>query len=364
MDERKKRRVDDRGRGDDGVTGTGGSDLERRAASMLSKELEATGRSVQTQEVKVRAGQGPTVALHAAIALAGSLLGLALPIAGAAIVLLASFSFYAERGLGLFLASRLLPRRRTRNLISPPIGPAWENEVSAILVAGYDAPPAYPAGRWLNRLADGRLTTDRLLFWVGMVPTFAVLMMRVAGIEGTLVQLIQILTAAILLAVIAAQVDRRLQGEPLGVETDLAAARDLIAVVAELENGDEDSDGGIGICLFGAESDGAAGAEAFYLDRRLKVRPGVAVIGLVAAASGSQPQATGREGDLTGVKMDRSLIADSPLKPEPVTIRRDTAAGRARRRGARAITLVASGEAGVELVFDALDAGITEGSGR
>lgn len=337
------------------ATGVGGSELERRAAKRLAEELQATGREVETREVAVRAGQGPAVAVHSALAVAGSLLGLLSPIAGAAVLLLTAFSFYGERGLGMLLLSRILPRRRTTNVVSPPLGPAWETEIDTILVAGYDAPPAYPFGEWLARRFDGRLTTDRLVFWAGMVPTFAALMLRLATVDAVWVQLIQIVAAAVLLGGLAAQVDRRLKGEVLGVEDDLTAARDLIETMRELER-DDGGDAGIAVCLFGAESDGAAGAEAFYSDPRLKVRPEVSVIGLVTAAANGEPEATGREGDLTSVKMEFGLAGDSPLKPHPVAIRRDTAAGRARRRGARATTLVGRGDAGLGLIHDAIDA--------
>lgn len=342
------------------MTGVGGSDSERRAAERLASELRATGRDVQIREVRVRAGQAASVSAHATLAVAGSLLGLASPLAGAAVVLLTAFSFYGERALGLHLLGRALPRRRVRNVVSPPPGPVWEREVDVILAAGYDAPPAYPFGSWLSRRFGGRLTTDRMVFWAGMVPVFAALMLRLAGFEGLGTQLLQIASTSVLLAAIAAQIDGRLKGRTVGLEEDLAPARDLITVVRELADGSDDDEHGAGvaICLFGAESDGAAGAEAFYSDRRLKVKPGVVVIGMVAASPGAGPQATGREGDLSSTAMDFDLVEQSPLRPRRVAIRRDTAAGLARRRGARAVTVVGLGDEGLDLVFDALEAAV------
>src|SRR5690606_23380255 len=104
-----------------------------------------------------------------------------------------------------------------------------------------------------------------------------------------------------------------------------------------------------------AESLDAVGADAFFADRRLKVRPDVAVISLVRGREGSRPEVTAREGDLSTVKMNADLAAESPLKPKHVIIRRATAAGRARRRGARAVTVVGRGDAGIDLVLDAFD---------
>ncbi len=347
-----------RERPDDGrsraATGIAGSDLERRAATVLAAELESRGRAVQIQDVKIPSGPGPTLAIHALLVIAGSLIGLGSPLIGAAVTLLAAFSFYAERALGLPLISRLLPRRTTRNVISPPLGPAWETEVDAIFAAGYDAPGNYPTGAWLERRFGGRLTTDRILLWGGMIPTFVALMLRAAEVDGTWVQLLQAVAAALLLGVVAAQVDRRLAGEALGGKEDLAPARDLIAALEEAEREAGDGSSGVAICLFGAEGADAVGAEAFFADRRLKVKPGLAVIGLVRGAD-DRPEVTAREGDLSTAKMSVELAAESPLKPGRVIIRRQTAAGRARRRGARAVTVVGRGDAGIDVVMDAFD---------
>jgi len=84
------------------------------------------------------------------------------------------------------------------------------------------------------------------------------------------------------------------------------------------------------------------------------------VIGLVTAATGARPQATAREGDLSGVTMSFDLAEKSPARPERVTIRRDTAAGRARRRQARAVTLVGRGESGRDFLLDVIEAAAPE----
>ncbi|MDQ2621932.1 MAG: hypothetical protein M3Y45_02715 [Actinomycetota bacterium] len=336
------------------ATGIAGSDLERRAATVLAAELESRGRAVQVQDVKVPGDPGLSLALHALIALVATLVGLSSPLVGAAIALITAFSFYGERVLGLPLIGRLVPRRTTRNVISPPLGPQWETDVDAIFAAGYDTPDSYPTGSWLERRFDGRFTSDRILFWGGMIPTFVVLMLRVAEVDGTWLQVIQVVAAALLLGTVAAQVDRRLAGEPLGADEELAPARDLITALEEAER-DSDGNAGIAICFFGAESVDAAGAEAFFADRRLKAKPDLAVIGLVRGAQGSRPEVTAREGDLSTVRMDAGLAAESPLKPKHVIIRRVTAAGRASRRGARAVTVIGRDDAGIDLLLDVFD---------
>ena len=115
-----------------GPTGVAGSDLERRAAARLVEELESKGRSARVQEMKIPASESATITLHAALTLAATLIGMKWPAIGAAICLIAAFSFYSERGLGLRLIGRAIPGRRTGNVLSPPPGPAWE-EVEVIL---------------------------------------------------------------------------------------------------------------------------------------------------------------------------------------------------------------------------------------
>ncbi len=341
-----------------GPTGVAGSDLERRAAARLVEELESKGRSARVQEMKIPASESATIALHAALTLAATLIGMKWPAIGAAICLIAAFSFYSERGLGLRLIGRAIPGRRTGNVLSPPPGPAWE-EVEVIIATGYDVPDSYPVGEWLSRRFSGRLTTDRILFYGGMIGTFAALMMRAVGIEDTALSIFQTLTAAIPLAAIAAQVDRHLAGTPVATQEDLAPARDVMAAVREADDQSE-GDSGVAVCLFGSEYSSAAGASAFFADSRLKLKQGAALVNLVRGARASGPEVTGSEGDLMPTRMNPELAAGSPLKPKRVVLRNQTAATIARRRGLRATTVVGRGEAGVDVLLDASEGALPD----
>jgi len=341
-----------------GPTGVAGSDLERKAADRLVEELESKGRAARVQEVGIPASEAATVALHALLTVAASLVGLKWPAIGAFICLIALFSFYAERGLGLRLIGRALPGRRTTNVLSPPPGPAWE-DVEVILATGYDVPDSYPVGTWLSRRFSGRLTTDRILVYGGMLGTFAALMLRAVGIEDTALSVFQTLTTAIPLALIAAQVDRRLAGTPVATQEDLAPARDVMAAAQEADD-ESEGDSGVAICLFGAEYSSAGGAAAFFADRRLKLKPECALVNLVRGARASSPEVTGSEGDLMPTRMNPELAAQSPLKPGVVALRGQTAATVARRRGLRATTVVGRGEAGVDVVLDAADGALPD----
>ncbi|MDQ2700321.1 MAG: hypothetical protein M3Y23_03225 [Actinomycetota bacterium] len=345
-------------------TGTAGSDTERRAANRLADALRERGRAVSIEPVSVRVSEAGTISVHGLLALAGGLLGLKWPLIGAAIVLIAAFSFYAERSLGLPLIGRLIPRRASQNVLSPPPGPAWDDEIEVVLTAGYDLPSAYPAGEWLSRRLSGQITTDRVLLWTGMLPVFLALMMRAAEVEGTWVGVIQLFGSAMLLATVAAQIDRGLAKDAEAADADLKATDNLLAVLDEALD-ETEGDAPIAICFFGAESCSAKGAAAFFSGYEGSLRSQDAVVvnfvnGAPADAivrPGHKPKAliTAREGDLATLRMNDELGAKSPIKPEPAILRKTTAATEARRRGLRATSVVGSGDDAIDVGLDVIE---------
>jgi hypothetical protein len=341
-------------------TGVAGSDLERRAAKHLADELRKRGRTVSVESVSVRLSDSSSIAIHALIALGGGLIGLKWPLVGAALILIAAFSFYAERSLGLTLIGRLVPKHATQNVLSPPPGPAWDNEVEIVLTAGYDLPASYPTGEWLSRRFSGRLTTDRILLWGGVLPVFVAVMLGAADVKGGWVDVIQLIGSAVLLSMVAAQVDRAFAANAEAAEADLRATDNLLAVLDEAID-ESDGDPPIAVCFFGAEANSAKGADVFFgnFNRTLRTED-AAVINFV---NGSPPKShltrenrvliTAKEGDLAMMRMNDELGSESPIKPEPAILRKTTAATVARRRGLRATTVVGRGDDD-----DAVDVGL------
>ena len=350
-------------------TGIAGSDAERQAANRLADELRSRGRAVSVESVSVRLASGWVTALHALLALGGGLLSISLPLVGAAVCLIAAFSFYSERALGSPLLGRLAPTRASQNVISPPPGPAWA-QVAVLLSAGYDLPRSYPVGEWLSRRFSGRFTTDRILFWGGMVPVFLAAMLNVAAIEGTGTQLLQVLASAILLGAVAAQVDSYLSENPEADRADMQASADVLATLDALLE-EPDADPPVAVCFFGAETVSSSGSASFFSRRRGPLDGTPAVINFVkGAGEGSGPLSappvllTAKEGDLATLRMSNELGSESPLKPKPAILRRTTAALLARRRGLRATTVVGQGETATELGLDLIEEVFAEGDER
>ena len=348
----------------DPVTGIAGSDGERRAANRLADALRERGRSVAVEAASVRIAEGASLSLHALLAVGGGLLAIYSPLAGAALCLVAAFSFYSERALGSPLLGRLMPTRATQNVISPPPGPAW-NEVEVVLTAGYDLGRSYPVGELLSRRFSGRLTTDRIVFWGGLVPVFLATMLYVAAIEGAAPQIVQLVGSTLLLAMVAAQFDARITGSAEAGSEDLQATRDLLATLDELLE-QPGSDPPVAVCFFGAESQSAGGAAGFFGRRRSVVTGSPAVISFVRGRRGgsaldrSPILLTAREGDLTTLRMSFDLGAGSPLKPEAAILRRTTTALIARRRGLRATTVVGRGDKASGLALDLVERAFEE----
>lgn len=343
-------------------TGIAGSDVERRAANRLADALRERGRAVSVESVSVRISDGGTIALHAGLAVAGGLLGLMWPLIGAAIVLLTAFSFYAERSLGLTLVGRLIPKRATQNVLSPPPGPAWDDDVEVVLTAGYDLPSSYPVGEWLSNRFSGRLTTDRVLLIAGMLPVFMAMMLGAAEVEGTWVGVVQLIGTIVLLSLIAAQADRAMAADAEADAEDLKATENLLAVLDEATE-ESEGDPPIAVAFFGAESCSAKGASGFFADFEAPLRAEDALVVNFVNGSGNgsglarnnRVLLTAREGDLATLKMNDEVGKASPIKPKPAILRSITAATIARRRGIRATTVVGSGDDAVDVGLDLID---------
>lgn len=348
-------------------TGIAGSDGERQAANRLADALRERGRAVAVEPVSVRISEAGTISFHAGLAVAGGLLGLKWPLIGAAIVLLVSFSFYAERALGLTLLGRIVPTRASQNVLSPPPGPAWDRDVEVVLTAGYDLPSSYPVGEWLSNRFSGQFTTDRLLLLAGMLPVFVAVMLRAAEVDGTWVGVIHLIGTAVLLSLIAAQVDRAIAAEAEADPADLRATENLLAALDEAMD-ESDGDPPIAVAFFGAESSSAKGAAAFFtqFDGPLRAEDSLVVNFVNGGADTKSPGRsvlsrknrvllTAKEGDLAMVKMNYEAGKASPIKPERAILRNITGATVARRRGIRAATVVGSGDDAVDVGLDLID---------
>ncbi|HET9103597.1 MAG TPA: hypothetical protein VFN55_09605 [Solirubrobacteraceae bacterium] len=114
-----------------------GTDAERRAARWLAGEIATPRRSARVQTFWSRPNWAAAHAWHALLALAGSLVAIPSPRAGAAIVLAALLCLLVDALTGISPGRRLSPQRASQNVISPP--PDTERTARLIVTANYDA---------------------------------------------------------------------------------------------------------------------------------------------------------------------------------------------------------------------------------
>jgi hypothetical protein len=113
-----------------------GSDAERRAAGHLSDRLEEMGREVEVESIQVWPRWPLTYAIHVALAIAGSVISVTVPVVGALLVLIAVILTFLD-AIGMAITTRrLLGRRSSQNVISREDG---DKPGDLYLVAHYDA---------------------------------------------------------------------------------------------------------------------------------------------------------------------------------------------------------------------------------
>jgi hypothetical protein len=121
-----------------GFEGRGaGTDTERRAAAWLSGELQTGQREAMLETFWSRPNWALAHAWHTALALAGSLVSVASPKVGGALILVAVLSLALDALTGVSLGRRLTFERASQNVVSPSPGAA--RPVRLIVTANYDA---------------------------------------------------------------------------------------------------------------------------------------------------------------------------------------------------------------------------------
>jgi hypothetical protein len=218
-----------------------GTDAERRAANWLVERLRAQGRRADVEPTYVHPQIGLVLAAHAALGFGGSLLAIAEPVAGFAVVLAAAISLYFDLNARFYLLRRLFFRRGSQNVFSP--GRRSDAPARLILVAHYDAARTGYVYNERSRRREARippgaraiLAPPRLLFW-SLALLLPILGARAAGLDESWLSLIQLLPTLVLLVATFLLVDIQLSDvvpgandNASGVAVALSAAEALDA---------------------------------------------------------------------------------------------------------------------------------------
>jgi hypothetical protein len=282
----------------DQFTGRGaGTDAERRAAVWLAKQLDSTGNDVLVETFWCRPNWAAGHAWHVALAVAGSLVSVASPVAGIAMLGVALVSVVADELTLLSPGRRLTPERASQNVVVARAagrgGP--EPHVRLILTANYDAARTGLAYGRRIRQATSRLrravngATPGWLGWlvVSILWLLAIAILRLEGHKSQAIGAIQlpptvglVLGFALLLDLVIAGWSPSAGDNGTGVALAVALARALDAAPPQHL--------AVELVLTGSGDRDQAGLRRHLRARRRERRPAnTVVLGLGACGAGS-----------------------------------------------------------------------------
>ena len=184
-----------------------GTNAERRAAQWLSGELRSPRREALVETFWCRPNWALAHAWHAGLAAVGSLLTVASPKVGGALIILALLSVLLDALTGVSPGRRLTRQRASQNVTSP--APADAPPVRLIITANYDAGRMGLVHRGFLRRPAARLRKLLGPFAVGWIGCLVLgcawvlvtAVLRDGGTKGSGVAVLQLIpTAALVLA--------------------------------------------------------------------------------------------------------------------------------------------------------------------
>lgn len=303
-----------------GFPGRGaGTDAERRAGLWLADELAGRGREVIVEHFWCRPNWALAQAWHVLLALAGSLVAVASPRVGGAMLLAAAVFVIADVFTGISPGRRLTPERASQNVISLPRRAADKDQgdrLHLLITANYDA------GRTGLIYRDGvRTRTARLRRAVGgltpgwagwlvldMALLLAMAILRLEGHTGGAVGAVQLVpTVALLLILVLLLESAVSQWSPAagdnasGVAVALSLARALGVSPPRWMD--------VEIVLTGAGDGGGIGLRRHLRTRRKTHRHTNTVVIGCAPCAGDQLHWWTSDGPLVPLRLGGRLVA-------------------------------------------------------
>jgi hypothetical protein len=270
-----------------------GTDAERRAAVHLRGRLRALGREAELQPIDVRPRYGLAHALHALLAIAGSVLATHDAVLGTALVLAAAFSASLDIAGVMHLGRRLTGRRASQNVESR------EQRGRAgvvILVAGYDAPRRAP-------LAPFRDPWAALL--AAILAVLACCALRAAGLEGVGLTIAQFVPTVALILLLLPLLDVELS-KPGGDATGAAGVTTVLRVAEELGERLEHFD--LWVVFTGARHPFGLGMRRWLRRRRRELEGRRAVVVSVGPVGAGAVRYARRDGPVLPRRSDPELV--------------------------------------------------------
>jgi len=331
-----------------------GTNAERRAAEFLRRRLEELGREASLEPISTFPNYPLTFLLHALVAIAGSVIAVSDPLIGTVALAVVTASAAAEL-LGRFpLARRLTGMRASQNVVSREHG---GKPGTLVLVAHYDS--ARAASMLGGRAARRRARAGRLLrrpigafepfFW-SIVVVLACAALRLGGIEGTALTIVQFIPTVVLIVSVPLLVDAMLAPVVPGANDNASGVAAVLALAGRYGGRLEHLD--VWVLLTGAGEGMLSGAREFLRAHRGELDPvSTAFVCIEAVGSGSVRYST-KEGELLGYRYHPALLeCCEQLAPEhgasAIATRTPSDAHVARTRGFPAISVSCADDLGL-----------------
>jgi hypothetical protein len=289
-----------------------GTDAERRAANWLAKRLRDRGRRAEVEPTYVHPQYGLVHAAHCALGFAGSLVAIAQPAVGFAVVLATALSVYLDVNARFYLVRRLFFRRASQNVVSP--GKRPEAPARILICAHYDAarsgaafdPKRIARGTRLAHRLPVPVGPFRVVFW-SLAVLLPILGARMAGVDSGLVSLLQLPPTLILLIGAFLLTDIELSDVVPGANDNASGVATALSLAEELDS-DPPQNLDVWLLLTGGEECLWEGMRAFVRARRKRLdRETTYFVVLDSVGSGAVRYETG-EGPAVTYEMDPRLV--------------------------------------------------------
>ncbi|MDX6587979.1 MAG: hypothetical protein QOI31_2452 [Solirubrobacterales bacterium] len=252
-----------------------GTDSERRAANAMAGRLREAGRRAEIEPIYVHP-QAPLVwALHAFLACAASVLAIEVPIAGFALLLFTTTSFYFDLNASRHFLRLLFFRRASQNVVSRGENPDASHKL--ILAAHVDAARTgtiFGKGATsLSKRVSGFLPFPhtRFLFWSAAI-LLPMLGARMAGVDSDGLAILQIIPTLILLVSTFLLVDWRLSQVVPGANDNASGVAVALSLAEKLgEEPPRNLD--VWVVLTGGEECGMEGMREFTRKHKDELDP-------------------------------------------------------------------------------------------
>jgi hypothetical protein len=309
-----------------------GSDAERRTALHLRDRLAALGRDAEVEGFDPYPHWPLAYALLAAVTVAASVLAVYVPVAGAAVALVAALLTFLDAAVLIPTLRRPLGRRASQNVISKG---GDEKAGALVLVAHTDAGRGGVVQSVRHRAIGGL----QPLFWAEL-GVLACALLRLTGLDGTALTIAQFVPTLVLIVAVALLVDIALS-PTRGGENDNASGCVVVLRLAQRMSSLQYFN--LHVLFTGAQHAGSAGMRAF-LKRHELPRDHTVFLNVDRVGSGDV-RYTRREGALFTQRSHPQLtglceqIVEDELEAAPLTSRSASDASAAGAAGYAAVTV-------------------------